>query len=357
MRTLTTLSLMLVVTSLLAMPVQGQDICLPGQCDPPVLEPDASFSFDFSELEGLINNDQYISLATLLGFDDPVFGFDDPVFGFDDPVFGFEASATQAAPVRFAFAIAGRNASGVMETSTVWVSDPVLLVPGTPALVQQGTGPVDTFWEAFDDPVFGFDDPVFGFDDPVFGFDDPVFGFDDPVFGFDDPALGFVIECDFDTPEVAREELEGIWGSGGVAIDTDYALVLAAQPTGRGGGNAVVQGDAAVLPFDLNTSLISNRIPAAEGTVQEPSAVTLAGNYPEPFNPATTIRYVLPEAAHVRLAVYDLTGRRVALLADGVQEAGAHEARFDASRLPSGTYLYRIEAGAFRQTRPMTLVK
>ena len=83
----------------------------------------------------------------------------------------------------------------------------------------------------------------------------------------------------------------------------------------------------------------------------------LQGNYPEPFNPVTTIRYALPEAAHVRLEVFDLTGRRVALLADGERPAGQYAARFDASRLASGVYLYRLRAGATVQTRTMMLLK
>ncbi len=83
----------------------------------------------------------------------------------------------------------------------------------------------------------------------------------------------------------------------------------------------------------------------------------LQGNYPEPFNPVTTIRYALPEAAHVRLEVFDLTGRRVALLVDGERTAGQYAAQFDASRLASGMYLYRLRAGATVQTRTMMLLK
>jgi len=90
---------------------------------------------------------------------------------------------------------------------------------------------------------------------------------------------------------------------------------------------------------------------------REAEVPRLQGNYPEPFNPVTTIRYALPEAAHVRLEVFDLTGRRVALLADGERPAGQYAARFDASRLASGVYLYRLRAGATVQTRTMMLLK
>lgn len=81
-----------------------------------------------------------------------------------------------------------------------------------------------------------------------------------------------------------------------------------------------------------------------EGT---PEVFALEGNYPNPFAQRTTIRYTLGETVTVRLEVYDTLGRRVALLAEGLEEAGAHEVAFDASGLPSGVYLYRLQAGSF----------
>ena len=83
----------------------------------------------------------------------------------------------------------------------------------------------------------------------------------------------------------------------------------------------------------------------------------LAQNYPNPFNPATTIRFSLPEAMSVRVDVFDVLGRRVAVLADGLHPAGWNEVRFDAGRLPSGQYLYRLQAGDTVVTRPMLLVR
>jgi hypothetical protein len=88
-----------------------------------------------------------------------------------------------------------------------------------------------------------------------------------------------------------------------------------------------------------------------------PEAYTLEGNYPNPFNPSTIIRYALPVGETVRLEVFDVTGRRVATLVDGPVPAGVHEVRFDAAALPSGVYLYRIEAGTFQRTHRMTLVR
>lgn len=88
-----------------------------------------------------------------------------------------------------------------------------------------------------------------------------------------------------------------------------------------------------------------------------PAEAALLGNYPNPFNPETTIRYALPEGAHVRLAVYDLLGQEIATLVDGVQAAGEHAARFDGEDLPSGSYVYRLQVGEEVASRTMTLVK
>lgn len=88
-----------------------------------------------------------------------------------------------------------------------------------------------------------------------------------------------------------------------------------------------------------------------------PAAYRLDGNYPNPFNPRTTIHFSLPEAQHVRLTVHDVAGREVAVLADGVRTAGRHTVAFEAASLPSGVYLYRLEAGPFSEVRRMTLLK
>lgn len=83
----------------------------------------------------------------------------------------------------------------------------------------------------------------------------------------------------------------------------------------------------------------------------------LSQNYPNPFNPATVIRYHLPVSSEVRLDVFDLLGRRVAVLVDGQKNAGTHRVSFDASSLSSGIYFYRLEAGDFTGIRKMILMK
>ncbi|ARA94136.1 hypothetical protein AWN76_013885 [Rhodothermaceae bacterium RA] len=77
--------------------------------------------------------------------------------------------------------------------------------------------------------------------------------------------------------------------------------------------------------------------------VELPATLTLVGSYPNPFNPRATIRYGLPEAGSVRLAVYDLLGREVTVLVDGMQVAGWYNVAFEAGTLPTGVYLYRVQ--------------
>ncbi len=95
----------------------------------------------------------------------------------------------------------------------------------------------------------------------------------------------------------------------------------------------------------------------AEEFSGQPEKVELQQNYPNPFNPSTEIRFGLPETAIVRLAIYNTLGREVAVLVDEQKSAGWHVVSFDASGLSSGTYLYRIQAGDFRKTATMTLIK
>ncbi len=90
---------------------------------------------------------------------------------------------------------------------------------------------------------------------------------------------------------------------------------------------------------------------------QLPDRITLHQNYPNPFNPETSIRFDLPGAAHVRLEVYDMLGRRVAVLLDEPLQPNRHQVRFDAGGLSSGVYIYRLITDGEVQNRKMTLVK
>lgn len=84
---------------------------------------------------------------------------------------------------------------------------------------------------------------------------------------------------------------------------------------------------------------------------------TLAQSYPNPFNPQTHIQYSLPIQSHVQLTVFDLLGRPVQTLVDDTQDADTYSVLFDAEGLPNGTYVYRLTAGGYTETRTMVLLK
>jgi glucuronoarabinoxylan endo-1,4-beta-xylanase len=83
----------------------------------------------------------------------------------------------------------------------------------------------------------------------------------------------------------------------------------------------------------------------------------LRQNYPNPFNPITRIEYAIPKACYVRLRVFDMLGREVAVLVDGNAEPAWYTVSFQAQNLPSGAYLYRLEAGGLVQARKMLVLR
>jgi hypothetical protein len=90
---------------------------------------------------------------------------------------------------------------------------------------------------------------------------------------------------------------------------------------------------------------------------QAAAQISSAENYPNPFNPLTTISYTIPTDEHVSLKVYDVLGREIAALVDAFRKAGSYTATFDASRFASGVYLYVLRAGSHTQVRKMVFVK
>lgn len=97
--------------------------------------------------------------------------------------------------------------------------------------------------------------------------------------------------------------------------------------------------------------------PGPEKQPARPQEIQLDQNFPNPFNPATTIRYRLTGTTHVGLTVYNALGETVAELIDEVQEAGEHSSSFNATGLPSGVYFYRLHADGVIETRRMLLVR
>ena len=88
-----------------------------------------------------------------------------------------------------------------------------------------------------------------------------------------------------------------------------------------------------------------------------PKNISLNQNYPNPFNPNTVISYRLSVAGYVMLRIFDITGKEIQALFSGKQNAGSYEVTFEGANLPSGLYFYSLQAGDFKETRKMVLVK
>ena len=88
-----------------------------------------------------------------------------------------------------------------------------------------------------------------------------------------------------------------------------------------------------------------------------PKEFSLSQNYPNPFNPSTIINYQLPKSNRVTLRLYDAIGREVATLVDEYKQAGSYDVQFNASKLSSGVYFYRIQSGNYVDLKKMVLMK
>ncbi len=140
---------------------------------------------------------------------------------------------------------------------------------------------------------------------------------------------------------------------GGLSAGTAYEVQVRA--TNAEGSSGWSPSGAGSTPDDSDNDEETTSVEPADREI--PSVFALRQNYPNPFNPETTIRYDLPRAGKVRLAVYDPLGHEVAVLVDGSQPAGHYAVRFAADHLPSGLYVYRLQAGREPMARTMLLVK
>lgn len=180
---------------------------------------------------------------------------------------------------------------------------------------------------------------------------------------------------------VKETETEGMWevewdGSDSGAGIRDYGIFVQKD----GGpfelwavsreGSAIFEGDpgAEYGFFAMSVDWVGNveepktqaemsTAVSIDGPGDLPTVYALHGNYPNPFNRNTIVPFDLPEPAHVRLQVFDMLGREVARVVDGDMTAGRHAITFDASRLASGTYFIRIDAGEYSGTRQMMVVR
>jgi hypothetical protein len=146
--------------------------------------------------------------------------------------------------------------------------------------------------------------------------------------------------------------------TGGVtAADLVVAADLkSARFAGHAPGSAVVHATSGALPV-TPTGVLTVTVASGVGDVVAPPAFALGQNFPNPFVQSTVVRYAIPRAGRVSLQVFDVAGREVATLADGVQPAGEYTVRWNPGALKSGTYFYRLRSDGRREVRKMLVTR
>ncbi|MDX1430365.1 MAG: T9SS type A sorting domain-containing protein [Rhodothermales bacterium] len=145
-------------------------------------------------------------------------------------------------------------------------------------------------------------------------------------------------------------------------------MVFAAQPFSLAEAEsktvtfAIAMGNG-LAELEANMTGLENAYQAFVVSVDEPVDSTiptefaLGQNYPNPFNPSTTISFSLPTAEDVKLRVFNVLGAHVETLVAGPRTAGRYEVAWDASRLASGIYFYRLEAGGYSASKSLVVLK
>lgn len=172
-----------------------------------------------------------------------------------------------------------------------------------------------------------------------------------------DPHAVFVIEAGGAAAPVFEVEDGTATFDAGLLFHAGYGLLLQGNASGQVAFFATVHSPGGMAECDPQFA-VSTDDDATEGA----EAVTLAQNYPNPFRPSTEVQFTLEQSSEVTLQVYDVLGRKVATLVEGMLPAGSHTVTWEGmneagQRVASGTYLYRLETGSHSLSRTMTVLK
>jgi uncharacterized delta-60 repeat protein len=158
------------------------------------------------------------------------------------------------------------------------------------------------------------------------------------------------LDNSFNTNGVFRNHISGgsnyYDGANSVAIQTDGKIVAA------GWDEDILLGDAfAVARYTGTPTSVIN-----EGQII-PTEFAISQNFPNPFNPTTTINYYVPKTCLIIIKVYDITGHEVAALVNEEKASGKYSVNFNTGKYASGVYFYRMQAGSFSNTKKMMMLK
>jgi Glycosyl hydrolase family 59/Secretion system C-terminal sorting domain len=175
------------------------------------------------------------------------------------------------------------------------------------------------------------------------------YGVKDPGHGIGAVSIDGGSETNIDFYAATRIGDQLMWTSPALAAGNHVFKLRVTGNKDTSSTNAWVVPDRVDI-LESSTSSVSKIFPV-------PICFSLDQNYPNPFNPTTEIHYQLPENSFVTLKVYDILGREVATLINERQNVGNYNVTFNAGHLSSGVYLYRLQAGAYSNTKKLLLVK
>ncbi|MBI1804997.1 MAG: T9SS type A sorting domain-containing protein [Ignavibacteriae bacterium] len=169
-------------------------------------------------------------------------------------------------------------------------------------------------------------------------------------------APGFPIQVVAQNADTAQAGTQADSGTGNFTLNVtnkiyNYSLFPVNLPSNYQSSNVTAHPGQSGVIIDITITDVKER---ATGI---PSEFALMQNYPNPFNPSTRIQYDIPTASHVRLSITNILGQEVERLVDREQQPGKYEAVFDAARLSSGVYFYRLTAGSYTSVKKMLLMR
>lgn len=157
--------------------------------------------------------------------------------------------------------------------------------------------------------------------------------------------------CDLFKNILLNPEFYSTTGDSAFRLTADSPCIDAGDPSFPFDPDSTIT-DMGAFYYDQNLSTIKNG-----GISEMPDSFILLPNFPNPFNPETAIRFGLPEFSRVRLSIYDILGREIAIITDKHYPPGYHSIAWDAGRNPSGIYFARFTAGDFTQAQKLLLIK
>ena len=156
-----------------------------------------------------------------------------------------------------------------------------------------------------------------------------------------------IVVSNLPVTDTSWQKIGFVEGAGSSSTSRDYSFTDSKLPVGR--------YEYRLKQIDLDGSSEYSHSVAIE--IGVPKEFALYQNYPNPLNPMTVIGYQLPFISKVSLKIYDILGREVETLVNGLQEAGSYEVQFDARLLANGIYFYQLNAGDFSVVKKLVIVK